>query len=75
MTLRGEKAAQRPAGGIADAEFADQRRIAQSAPVEIVARLGIAIQLLLIEGGSLLQHRGEVRLRGDPRIQAGKALA
>ena len=42
---------------------------------EIADRLGIAIQLLAIEGGRLLQHCGGVWLSRNLRIQVGTALA
>src|ERR1700758_5702121 len=60
MTLRGERAAQRPAGCIADIEFVDQHRIMQSARVEIAECFGVVIELLLIESSSLFEHSGRV---------------
>src|SRR5664280_909617 len=56
ITLRRQISTQGSAGCIADAEFPKQCRIMHSAPVEIVERLGAAIQLLLIERRSLLEH-------------------
>ena len=46
-----------------------------SAPVEIVERLGAAIQLLLIERRGILEHSAGISLRNDLRIEAGHALA
>jgi hypothetical protein len=60
MTLRGERAAQRPAGCIADVEIADQHRIMQSAGVEIAECFGVVIELLLIESSRVFEHRSRV---------------
>ena len=63
MTLCREMTAQTSAGGITDPQFPDQGRIMHSAPVEIAHRLGVVIQLLLIESGSLFEHRAGIRLQ------------
>jgi len=55
-----EMTAQASSRGITDAQFSDQSRIVQSAPVEIAHRFGIVIELLLIEDGRLLEHGGSV---------------
>ncbi len=48
----------------------------QSALVEITHRLGIAIELLLIESGSLLEHgSSRVVYRISKLFQVGEALA
>ena len=76
ITLCREMTAQTPAGGITDLEFSDQGRIVQSAPVEIAQCLGVVIELLLIESGSLLKHGGRVvGFRSGLWIKAGEALA
>ena len=72
MTLRGQMSAQAPAGRITDAEFPDQSRIMHSAPVEIIERLGTAIQLLLIERRGLLEHSSWNQL---PERSRGSRLA
>ncbi|HEY4930032.1 MAG TPA: hypothetical protein VII23_00545 [Terriglobales bacterium] len=54
ITLRGEIPAQVSPWGITDAQLSDQGRIMKSALAQIAQRLGIVIQLLLIEGGRLL---------------------
>jgi hypothetical protein len=74
MTLRGERAAQRPAGCIADVEIADQHRIMQSAGVEIAECFGVVFELLLIENSSLFEHSGRAIGRSGLLIQAGEAL-
>jgi hypothetical protein len=56
IALSGEMPAQAPTRGITDAQFFDQGKIVQSALFQIVQRLGVAIELLLVEGGSLLEH-------------------
>ena len=56
ITLCREMTAQAPTGRIADLEFPDQDGIMHSAPVEIAHRLGVVIELLLIESGSLFKH-------------------
>ena len=56
-------------------EFPDQGGIMHSAPVEIVERLGVVIQLLLIESRGLLEHRAGIGFRSGLRIEAGQALA
>ena len=75
MTLRRQIPAQGSARCIADAEFPEQCRIMHSAPVEIVDRLGAAIQLLLIERRGLLEHSAGISFRSDLRIETGQALA
>ena len=62
ITLTREMTTQASAGGTTDLEFLDQAGIMQSAPVEIVHRFGVVIELLLIEHGSLLKHVGRVGL-------------
>ena len=74
ITLRGEIATQVSAGGIADAQLLDQSRIMKSALMQIPQRLGIVIQLLLIEGGRLLEQRSRISFCTRLRIQAGDAL-
>src|ERR1700741_158439 len=56
ISLSGELPAQVPAGGVADAQFFDRRGIVESALLQIVQGLGVAMELPLIEGGGLLEH-------------------
>jgi hypothetical protein len=58
IALCREMTAQTPAGCIADPELLDQGRIIKSTLNEIVQRLRVVIQLLLIESGGLLKHGG-----------------
>ena len=48
--------AQAPAGGVANPQFFDGGGIVQSALLQIVQCFGVAIELLLIESGGLLQN-------------------
>jgi hypothetical protein len=52
--------AQARAGGVANPQFLYRGRIVQSALLEIVECLGVAVKLLLIERGGLLEHGGSV---------------
>ena len=74
ITLRGEISTQVSAGGITDAQLSDQSRIMKSALAQIAQRLGISIQLLLIEGRRLLEQRGRISFCTRQRIQAGEGL-
>jgi len=67
--------AQAPAGSIADPQFFDQSRIAQSSLLEIAPCLGVAIELLLIESGGLLQHGGRVSCKSALLLEVGETLA
>ena len=75
ITLCREMPAQTSAGGIADLQFLDQRRIVHSALTEITPRLGAMIELLLIESRGLYKHSRGVRLSDSRRIQISQALA
>jgi len=75
ISLRGEMATQVPAGGVADAQFSDQCGIVQSALLQIAQRLRVAIELLLIEGGGLLEHSSRVSGRSALLLEVGEALA
>ena len=75
LALSGEMATQVPAGGVADAQFSDQGGIVQSALLQIAQRLRIAIELLLIEGGGLLEHSSRVSGRSALLLEVGEALA
>src|SRR5438128_128509 len=44
------------AGGIADAQFFDEGGIAQPALLQIPHRLGMAVELQLVESGGFFQH-------------------
>src|SRR5215831_13616392 len=56
ITLSGEMTPQAPAGRIADLQFLDESRVVHSAPFKIPQCLRVAVELLLIESRSLLQH-------------------
>jgi len=75
ISLRGEMTTQVPAGGVADAQFSDQCGIVQSALLQIAQRLRVAIELLLIEGGGLLEHSSRVSGRSALLLEVGEALA
>ncbi len=67
--------AQAPAGGITDPQFFDQDGIAQSSLLEIAPCLGVAIELLLIESGGLLQHGGRVSCKRTLLLEVSETLA
>src|ERR1017187_5077242 len=69
-----EIAAQVSARGIADPQFTNQVRIMQSALFQISQRLGVMLELLLIEIGGLLQHGGWI-FPWSLRIEICDALA
>jgi len=52
--------AQAPAGSITNPQFFDRGGIVQSALLQIVQSLGVAIELVLIESGSLRNHSGRI---------------
>src|SRR6266568_655416 len=60
IALSGEMPAQACAGGIADAQLFDQGGIVQSSLLQIVQRLRVAIELLLIKSGGLLEDSGRI---------------
>lgn len=74
IALSGEMTAQGPARGIADPQFIDQGRIAQSSLLKIAPCFGVAIELLLIESGGLLQHGGRVGGRSTFLLKIGETL-
>ena len=75
IALSREMSAQVPAGGITDPEFFDQDGIAQSALLEIAPCLGVAIELVLIESGGLLQNGGRVSCKSALLLKVGETLA
>ena len=75
IALRREMSAQAPAGGITDSQFFDQDGIAQSSLLEIAPCLGVAIELLLIESGGLLQHSGRVSCKRTLLLEVSETLA
>ena len=75
IALSREMSAQAPAGGITDPQFFDQDGIAQSSLLEIAPCLGVAIELLLIESGGLLQHGGRVSCKSALLVEISKTLA
>src|SRR5213082_1220782 len=62
-------------GGVADAQFLDRGGIVQSAFVQILQRLGVAIELLLIKSGGLLKHGGRIGWRSTVLLEVSEALA
>jgi len=60
VALIREMAPQISPGGIADAELFDQSRVVHPTPFEVPQRLGMARELLLIEGCGSLQRVGSV---------------
>jgi len=75
IALSGEMPAQAPTRGITDAQFFDQGEIVQSALLQIVQRLWVTIQLLLIEGSGLLEHISRVSERNALLLEVSEALA
>src|SRR5262245_52338783 len=67
--------AQAPAGGVADVQFLDRAGIMQSALLQITPRLGVAIELLLIKSGGLLEHDGRIGWRSTVLLEVSKTLA
>ena len=55
IALSREMTAQTRAGGVTNPQISDRGEIVQSALLKIVQCLGVAIELLLIESGSLLE--------------------
>src|SRR6266481_2535948 len=68
-------ATQVPAGGVADAQFSDHGGIVQSALLQIVQRLGVAIELLLIESRGSLEHCGRVSCKSALLLEVSDTLA
>ena len=60
IALSREMTAQTRAGGVANPQVFDRGEIVQAALLKIVQRLGVAIELLLIESGGLFEHGGRV---------------
>src|SRR5213593_4080437 len=67
--------AQTAAGGVANPQFLDRGGIVQSALLEIVKCLGVAIELVLIESGGLLQHGGRIGGRSTELLKVSETLA
>ena len=75
IALRREMPAQAPTRGITDAQFFDQDKIAQSSLLKIVQRLEVAIELLLIESGCLLEHGDRVNYESALLVKVSEAFA
>ena len=75
IALRREMTAQAPARSIADSQFFDQSRIAQSSLLKITQCLGVALELLLIESGGLLEHGGRVGWKSALLLEVSDTLA
>lgn len=67
-------AAQAPTRGVADAQLLDRTRIMQSTLFQILPCLGVAMELLLIEDGNLLEHRRRIDWSSLVLLQVGEAL-
>ena len=67
--------AQAPAGGVANPQFLDRGGIVQSALLQIVQSLGVAIELLLIERRGLLQDGVRVGGSSTLLLEVSEALA
>src|SRR5260370_42346004 len=67
--------AQVRARGVADAQCFDSGGIVQSALLQIAKRLWVAIELLGIEGGGLLEHISRVSGRSALLLEVSEALA
>ena len=65
---------QTPTRGIADPQFFDQNRIAESSLRKIAPRFGVVIELLLIEDGDLLEYGGRVCGRSALLLEVDEAL-
>ena len=67
--------AQAPTRGITDAQFFDQGEIAQSSLLKIAQCLEVAIELLLIESGCLLEHGDRVSCESALLVEVSEAFA
>jgi hypothetical protein len=67
--------AQAPARSVADPQFFDQSRIAQSSLLKIAQCLGVAIELLLIESRGSLEHCGRVSCKSALLLEVSDTLA
>ncbi len=75
ITLSGEMPAQAPIRGIIDAQFFDQGKIAQSSLLKIAQGFSVAIELLLIKSGGLLEHSSRVGWKSTLLFEVSKAFA
>ena len=75
IALSGEMPAQTSTRGVADAQYLDRGGIVQPALFQIEQRLGVAMKLLLIEGGSLLEHSSRIGWRSTMLFEISEALA
>jgi len=75
ITLSGEMPAQAPTRGITDAQFFDQGKIAQASLRKIAQCLEVAIDLLLIESGCLLEHGDRVSCESALLVEVSEAFA
>ncbi len=75
ITLSGEMPAQAPTRGITDAQFFDQGKIAQSSLLKIAQCLEVAIELLLIERGCLLEDGHRVNGESALLVEVSEAFA
>ena len=75
IALRRELSTQAPTRGVADAQCLDRARIMQSALCQIMPCLRVAMELLLIEGGSLLEHRRRIGWSSLVLLEVSETLA
>jgi hypothetical protein len=74
VALGEEVPPQTPTGGITDLQLSDQGGVVHSPLFQIPSCLRVAIELLLIESGSLPQHGGGICHNALP-FEIGEALA
>src|SRR5919108_3450838 len=67
--------AQASARGIADPQFFDQTRIAESSLLKIAQGFSVAIELRLIKSDGLLENGGRIGGRSALLLEIGEALA
>ena len=75
IALSRKMTAQAPARSIADSQFFDQSRIAQSSLLEITQGLGVAFELLLIENRGLFKHGGRIGWNRALLLEVSETLA
>ena len=73
--MSGEMSAQASAGGVADPQVLNRARIMQSVLFEIMPCLGVAMELLMIEGGRLLEHNSRIGCSSVVLLEVSEALA
>src|SRR6266403_277827 len=74
ISLSDEMPTQVPAGGITDPQFFDQGKIAQSSLLKIAQGFSVAIELLLIKSGGLLEHSSRGGWKSTLLLEVSKAV-